>query len=142
MTLCHNTVNILGIPIAAVNMAQAASQIEAWIHNNQKAYITVTGVHGIMESQYDAEVKRIHKEAAMCVPDGMPTVWIGKIYGHKDMDRVYGPDLMLEIMSRSILKGYTHFFYGGKAGVTELIKKPFCHSFPWIKNCRCFFASF
>jgi len=77
------TVSILGVPIAAVNLDQAASKIESWIRNQEKAYVTVTGIHGIMESQYDREIKLIHKNAAMCVPDGVPTVWIGKYYGQK-----------------------------------------------------------
>jgi N-acetylglucosaminyldiphosphoundecaprenol N-acetyl-beta-D-mannosaminyltransferase len=117
------TVNILGIPIAAVSMNQAADQIEEWILHGQQAYVTVTGVHGIMESQYDDAIRKIHQDAGMCVPDGMPTVWIGKAYGHKNMTRVYGPDLMLEMIKRSFLKGYTHFFFGGKDGVPELLRE-------------------
>lgn len=126
-------VNILGVPIAAVNMDQALTQIEEWIENNQKAYVTVTGVHGIMESQYDGRVKHFHQKAGMCAPDGMPTVWIGKLYGHREMDRVYGPGLMIEIMRRSVEKEYTHFFYGGKKGVSDLLKERLFSQFPGLK---------
>jgi N-acetylglucosaminyldiphosphoundecaprenol N-acetyl-beta-D-mannosaminyltransferase len=127
------TVNILGVPIAAVNMQEAIARMEAWIRVGQKAYVTVTGVHGIMESQYTEEIRRIHQCAGMCVPDGMPTVWIGKCYGHKNMTRVYGPDLMLEMMKRSIEKGYTHFFFGGKDGVAELLRDRLIARFPGLK---------
>ena len=127
------TVNILGVPIAAVNMAQAAELIEEWIQNGRKKYVAVTGVHGIMESQYTEEIKRIHQCAGMCVPDGMPTVWIGKYYGHKSMARVYGPDLMLEMMERSIERGYTHFLFGGKEGVPELLRDRLVARFPGLK---------
>lgn len=126
------TVNILGVPIAAVNMHNVTAQIEEWIQDDKKIYITVTGVHGIMESQYNDEVKRIHQVASMCVPDGMPTVWVGKLYGHRNMSRVYGPDLMLEIMSRSVKKGYTHFFYGGNEGVPQLLKDRLIARFPGL----------
>ena len=127
------TVNILAVPIAAVNIEQAATHIEEWIRNGQKEYVTVTGIHGIMESQYDEEVKRIHQAAGMCVPDGMPTVWIGKLHGYKNMSRVYGPDLMLEMMRLSEEKKYTHFFYGGKKGVPELLKARLISQFPGLK---------
>jgi N-acetylglucosaminyldiphosphoundecaprenol N-acetyl-beta-D-mannosaminyltransferase len=116
------TVNILGVPIAAVNMDQAANRIEDWIEAGLQTYITVTGVHGVMESQNDPEVRRIHTNAGMCVPDGMPTVWVGRMLGYKNMKRVYGPDFMIELMRRSVAKGYTHFLYGGKEGVPELLK--------------------
>ena len=127
------TVNILGVPIAAVNIDEAAAQIEEWIRSGQKMYVTVTGVHGIMESQYEKQVKRIHQSAGMCVPDGMPTVWVGRLYGYRGMDRVYGPDLMLEMMKRSLTKGYTHFFYGGKKGVPELLRNRLLAKFPGLK---------
>ena len=127
------TVDILGVPIAAVNMKQAVATIEECILNNHKAYVTVTGVHGIMESQYDKELRNIHRNARLCVPDGMPTVWIGKLKGHRNMTRVYGPDLMLEIMKRSIIKGYNHFFYGGKQGVPELLRDRLANRFPGLK---------
>jgi N-acetylglucosaminyldiphosphoundecaprenol N-acetyl-beta-D-mannosaminyltransferase len=35
------------------------------------------------------------------------------------MDRVYGPDLMLEVCRLSEERGYTHFFYGGNEGIAE-----------------------
>ena len=127
------TVNILGVPIAAVNLEQAAAEIEGWIRRDQKTFITVTGVHGIMESQREEQVKRIHQAAGMCVPDGMPTVWVGRLYGYRGMDRVYGPDLMLEMMKRSLTKGYTHFFYGGKEGVPELLRNRLLAKFPGLK---------
>jgi len=114
-------------------MNQAITQIEEWIRNGKKAYVTVTGVHGIMESQYDESIKLIHQVAEMCLPDGMPTVWIGKLNGHKNMGRIYGPDLMLEIMRRSVPKRYTHFFYGGKEGVPELLRVRLTSRYPGLK---------
>ena len=128
-----NSVNILGVPIAAVNLKEAADRIEGWIRERRKTFVTVTGVHGIMESQYDEEVRRIHNIAGMCVPDGMPTVWIGRLYGHKKMSRVYGPDLMLEMMKRSADRGYAHFFYGGREGVSELLAERMAARFPGVQ---------
>jgi N-acetylglucosaminyldiphosphoundecaprenol N-acetyl-beta-D-mannosaminyltransferase len=49
----------------------------------------------------------------------MPTVWVGRLQGFRHMDRVYGPDLMLEVCRLSEERGYTHFFYGGKDGIAE-----------------------
>ncbi len=125
-------VDILGIPIAAINLNEAVEIVDSLVRNGERAFVTVTGVHGIMESQYDVEVKRAHRMAAMCVPDGMPTVWIGKLYGHRSMDRVYGPDLMLAIMERSLEKGYRHFLFGGKPGVPELLRDRLKARFPGL----------
>ncbi len=128
-----NTVNILGVPIAAIDLDQAAGQIDSWIAHGARRFVTVTGVHGIMESQRSPELKKIHQAAGMCVPDGMPTVWVGKLYGHRRMRRVYGPDLMLEVVRRSAQSGCTHFLYGGKPGVPERLQDRLQDQFPGLK---------
>lgn len=133
MLLNAETVDILDVPIAAVNLSQAIARIEKWIEEGKRTYVTLTGVHGIMESQDDPKIMRFHREAGMCLPDGMPTVWWGQLAGHKNMGRVYGPDLMLEVMEQSVSKGYTHFLYGGKEGVPELLQSRLKQKFPGIK---------
>jgi N-acetylglucosaminyldiphosphoundecaprenol N-acetyl-beta-D-mannosaminyltransferase len=55
-------------------------------------------------------------------PDGMPTVWLGRLQGFKGMRRVYGPDLMLRVCELSASRGYSHFFYGGQAGVAQELR--------------------
>jgi N-acetylglucosaminyldiphosphoundecaprenol N-acetyl-beta-D-mannosaminyltransferase len=127
------TVNVLGVPLAAVNLPEAADRIETWIDEGRQTYVTVTGVHGVMESQRDPAVKRMHQKAGMCVPDGMPMVWVGRLKGHRSMNRVYGPDLMLEICRRSVDRGYTHYFFGGEEGVPEQLRDRLLTRFPGLR---------
>ena len=75
-----------------------------------------------MESQSDPALRGILNRAFLCVPDGMPTVWVGRAQGHRQMRRVYGPDFMMEMCRRSHCSGYRHFLYGGAPGVAELLK--------------------
>ena len=126
-------VNVLGIPIAATDLAGAADRIEAWIRDGPRTYVTVTGVHGVMESRDDPALAAIHRSAGMCVPDGMPMVWVGKLYGHRKMGRVYGPDLMLEICRRSVDKGYAHYFYGARRGVAERLRECLETRYPGLR---------
>ena len=74
-----------------------------------------------MEAQDDPQFRKILNGAFLCTPDGMPMVWAGKLDGHKDMRRVYGPDLMLEVCAWSEASGAKHFFYGGADGVAGLL---------------------
>jgi N-acetylglucosaminyldiphosphoundecaprenol N-acetyl-beta-D-mannosaminyltransferase len=84
-----------------------------------KGYVCVTGVHGVMEARADPELRRILNSSFLCVPDGMPTVWVGRAQGHQSMRRVYGPDYMMAMCRSSLEHGYRHFFYGGAPGVAE-----------------------
>jgi len=72
-----------------------------------------------MEAQRDPDFRNILRDAFLVTPDGMPTVWMGRLQGHSQIDRVYGPDLMLEVCERSTPSGIRHFFYGGKPGVAD-----------------------
>jgi len=112
-------VNVLGVGVSAITIADALAQIDAWIATGVHRYVCVTGVHGVMESQRDAALRDIHNRAGLVTPDGMPLVWLSWLRGHRSVERVYGPDLMLACCRASVSKGYRHYLYGGAEGVPE-----------------------
>jgi UDP-N-acetyl-D-mannosaminuronic acid transferase (WecB/TagA/CpsF family) len=70
-------VKILSVPIATVNMNEAVARIEEWVRNGARTFVTVNGIRGVMESRDDEEVRLMHNAAGMCVPDTVPTIWVG-----------------------------------------------------------------
>lgn len=109
--------NVLGVGVSAIHMEQAVAIAEQCIRERSKGYICVTGVHGVMEAQSDPVLRGILNHSLMTTPDGMPTVWIGRLQGHSQMERVYGPDFMMALCARSSKTGCRHFLYGGNAGI-------------------------
>src|SRR6185436_9605327 len=85
--------NVLGVRISAVNLDLAAARIDSWVKSREPHYVCITGVHGVMESQDNPELKAIHNAAGMVTPDGMPMVWANRLAGNAHVRRVYGPDL-------------------------------------------------
>ena len=126
-------VNVLGIGLSVLNLDSALAAISAALANKIKGYICVTGVHGVMESQGDPALRGILNRAFLNTPDGMPMVWAGKLRGHREMNRVYGPDLMNLVCDWSRQKNYTHFFYGGADGVALELKRRLEEKFPGLK---------
>jgi N-acetylglucosaminyldiphosphoundecaprenol N-acetyl-beta-D-mannosaminyltransferase len=126
-------VNVLGVGVHALNMESALATMTAALDHKRKGYVCVTGVHGVSEAQRDESFRRILNRSLLCTPDGMPMVWVGRCSGHKDMARVYGPDLMLELLKLSEARGYRHFFYGGSNGVTEALKQRLSQRFPSLQ---------
>jgi len=127
--------NVLGVGVSAVDMAEAVLRSERLLKRDGKGYICVTGVHGIMEAQRDPALRVIHNRAFLCVPDGMPTVWIGRWQHHRNMRRVYGPDFMMEMCRHSVASGYRHFLYGGKPGVAEILRQRLEQRIPGLQIC-------
>lgn len=126
-------VNILGVGVHAINMQDALAVIESTIQSGAKGYVCVTGVHGVMEAQHDSAFCDTLNQSLLTTPDGMPTVWVGKAYGHTQMERVYGPDLMLRVCELSVTRGYTHFLYGGAPGVADELKAALERRYPGIQ---------
>lgn len=135
-------VNVLGVGISVLNLKTALEAIAEAVRERHKGYICVTGVHGVMEAQDAPEFKRILNHAFLCTPDGMPMVWAGKLAGHSEMRRVYGPDLMLDVCAWSETSGAKQFFYGGAEGVAELLAKRLKEKFPKLQIAGCFTPPF
>jgi N-acetylglucosaminyldiphosphoundecaprenol N-acetyl-beta-D-mannosaminyltransferase len=126
-------VNVLGVGISAINMDLALKAIAGAVERREKGYICVTGVHGVSEAQTDDGFREILNRAFLCTPDGMPLVWVGRWRGRKEMDRVYGPDLMLAVLELSEKTGYRHFFYGGANGAAAALRDQLGRRFPKLQ---------
>jgi len=124
--------SVLGVGVHALDMDEALRRCEQLLSAGGQGYVCVTGVHGVMEAQDDPELCTILNRGFLCVPDGMPTVWVGRLQGHKQMRRVYGPDFMLEMCRRSQERGYRHFLFGGAPGVAEQLKAKLESRMPWL----------
>jgi N-acetylglucosaminyldiphosphoundecaprenol N-acetyl-beta-D-mannosaminyltransferase len=126
-------VNILGVGVHALNLRSAVDVLRTTIANRTKGYVCVTGVHGVCEAQSDPAFRSILNHALLNTPDGMPIVWIGRNAGFREMDRVYGPDLLLEVCAASETAGWRHFFYGGGPGTAESLAAILQTRFPRLK---------
>ena len=126
-------VDVLGVEISAINMDMALAAVRNWVEHGERQYVCVTGVHGVMESQADAELRSIHNRSGLTTPDGMPMVWAGKRAGAAWMSRVYGPDLMLAVLAEAEQRGWSSFFYGAAPDVPALLVDRLTERFPGIK---------
>jgi N-acetylglucosaminyldiphosphoundecaprenol N-acetyl-beta-D-mannosaminyltransferase len=131
----HARADVLGIGVHALDMERAVVAIEQAVAKRARAYVCVTGMHGVMEAQRDPGLRETLNRAYLNVPDGMPTVWVGKLQGHRGMRRVFGPDLMAEVCRVSAERGYRQFFYGGGPGVADELAAALQARFPRLIVC-------
>ncbi len=129
-------VNILGVGISSLNLYTATQiSIKASLSSAFLGYVTVTGVHGVMESQKDRELQRVHNNSFLSTPDGMPMVWMGQWSGFDNMDRVYGPDLMLQVTETGLPLGLGHYYFGGKEEVVTTLREKIVSQFKGVNIC-------
>jgi N-acetylglucosaminyldiphosphoundecaprenol N-acetyl-beta-D-mannosaminyltransferase len=131
--MADGRVGVLGVGVWPVSIPVVLDIMDGWIRAGLPRYVCVTDVHCVMECQRDPELRRIYNEAGLVVPDGMPLVWLSRLAGHAEADRVYGPDLLLACCGHSLVRGYRHFFYGGASGVAELLAERLTQRYPGLR---------
>jgi len=123
---------VLGVGISAVNIEEACGEIETAIHERRREYVCVAPVATIVDCQRDREYKKIVNDAYITTPDGMPVVWLGRLQGHKNVARTYGPDLLLAVCGYGQSRGYRHYFYGSRPETCELLERKLKEKFPHL----------
>ena len=129
----YQRVDLLGVKISAINMGQAVTAIEHWIGEKQPHYVCVTPAHAVMDCYDHPGLRASYNASGMTTPDGMAVVWWLCRHGQRQVERVYGPDLMLAVCRRSLETGWRHFFYGGGPGVAEDLGRSLQTRFPGLQ---------
>jgi N-acetylglucosaminyldiphosphoundecaprenol N-acetyl-beta-D-mannosaminyltransferase len=124
---------ILGTRVDATSCDDAAARIVHWARAGESRYICACNVHMVMEA-HDAEgFQRIVNAADLVTPDGMPLVWVLRRLGLKDQNRVYGPDLTLNVCRAATEAGIPVGLYGGTQEVLDALQKSYRAQFPQLQ---------
>ncbi len=131
--MIHTRENILGLNVSALDMEMALELLDFWLSKSSPQYVCVTPAHSIMDAYNRPELRSIFNASGMTTPDGMAVVWLLRLKGHRHVQRVYGPDLLLAACKHGVGKGYRHYFYGGGPGVAEKLAKKISTQLPGLQ---------
>lgn len=126
-------IDILGVNVDSVTMAQAVAQVEGYMDEKKNVLIATANAEMIMRATHDTELKDILNEAALVVPDGAGTVWAAHHLGFEMPERVAGYDLAQELMRIAPSKKQKVFFFGSAPGVAEKAKAKAEELYPGIE---------
>ncbi len=121
--------NVLGVGISALTREEATQRVMGWVQRCEAAYVNVCTADTVLRCHDDPRLAAIVNGAGMATPDGMPLVWLGRWQG-LEVERVYGPDLMLSVCGRGLALGVRHYFYGGTDQVLSDLIRRFMVRFP------------
>jgi N-acetylglucosaminyldiphosphoundecaprenol N-acetyl-beta-D-mannosaminyltransferase len=125
--------NVLGVAVSAINMADALAALRGWVERRETHYVCVTPAHAVMACVDQPDLRLIYNQSGLTTPDGMPIVWLLRRAGFKQVERVYGPDLMLASCGALRQVGCRHYFYGGAPGVAEKLAARLSAQFPGLQ---------
>ncbi len=129
----NRTERILKTKVNILNLIITIDSIQNILNSNHPHYICCVPAHSIMECYDHPELLPAFNNSALNTPDGMAVVWLLKLMGHKEVGRVYGPDLLLSLCEQSLTTGYRHFFYGGRPAVLDDLQTNLKNQFPGLQ---------
>jgi len=125
--------NVLGTGISALNLATARTAVLAAVAERRKGYVCTADARVVNLAAGDPVFRARLNASLATTPDGMPLVWLGRWHGFRRVDRVYGPDLLLEICAATAGTDCTHFLYGGAPGVAVELRRRLTARFPGLR---------
>jgi N-acetylglucosaminyldiphosphoundecaprenol N-acetyl-beta-D-mannosaminyltransferase len=108
-----NRLKVLGFPLDLLDYAGVIDWIMGFAFCSESCYICFANVHMVMEAQDSEAFMGIVRNADLVVPDGMPLVWMMRLKGMTNQQRVYGPTLMLHVLKSAARENIPVGFYGG-----------------------------
>jgi exopolysaccharide biosynthesis WecB/TagA/CpsF family protein len=126
--------HVLGVRISAVDYDAAAEKILRAARNRQPFAVSALAVHGVMTGALDPVHRHRLNRIDLLVPDGQPVRWaLNWLYGVGLSDRVYGPNLMLELCRRAEGEGLPVYFFGSDGAMLRNLTERVRTRFPEIR---------
>jgi N-acetylglucosaminyldiphosphoundecaprenol N-acetyl-beta-D-mannosaminyltransferase len=112
-------VAVLGLPFDSLTSGEAVNAIERLIESGGTHQVATANLDFWLNSHLNPHLHRILASCSLVLPDGMPLVWISKLFGAPLPERVTGVDLVPQLAQLSARKGYRIFLLGGRPGVAN-----------------------
>ncbi len=129
----NKRIKILGTKVNCSNYKDILNIIDLQIKKKQSHFVCVAATHLLVEAQNNKILQKNINKSLVTTTDGMPLVWIAKLRGQKEANRVYGPDLMLKLCALAAKKQYKIFLLGGANGQGQILKTKLLNKFPNLK---------
>jgi N-acetylglucosaminyldiphosphoundecaprenol N-acetyl-beta-D-mannosaminyltransferase len=125
-------IDVIGLPVAATNYAEAINWIFERARKADKAYaVEAANTHVAAMARHDSSFGEVMSKFDLICPDGMPLIWsINRVLKKRNQailnDRVYGPTLMLKTIEASESQAdLKHFFLGGAQSTLDKLTERF-----------------
>jgi N-acetylglucosaminyldiphosphoundecaprenol N-acetyl-beta-D-mannosaminyltransferase len=128
------SMDVLGIRLDLVQIPEVIKSISGWIEErNWGNYIVLSNANDVVTARRNVKVRNATNSSSLTVADGISLVLLSRLRGHPLKKRVYGPDLMLELLKSAEMKGCSNFFYGTTQITLDLLIDNLRVKFPRLK---------
>jgi N-acetylglucosaminyldiphosphoundecaprenol N-acetyl-beta-D-mannosaminyltransferase len=126
--------NLLGVYVNAIDYEAAVAKIIAAAKDHTGMAVSAVAVHGVMTGVLDPVHRYRLNHFDLLMPDGQPVRWaLNWLHGCRLHDRVYGPQLMMDICARAQDANLPIYLYGSQPAVLQALTANLQRAFPKLK---------
>jgi N-acetylglucosaminyldiphosphoundecaprenol N-acetyl-beta-D-mannosaminyltransferase len=120
MTEPGSRLSIGGVLIDFLEPAAAARHVAS---GEARGAVHLCNAYTLALAAESAELASTLDTAALNLPDGTPLAWIARRQGIHGCTRVYGPDLMCDVLELGQNTGLGHYLYGSTPDVLDALER-------------------
>lgn len=124
------TIDIIGSPVTTALFNKQIETILKWASTRMSKIVCVANVHMLIEAHWHPEFRAILKNADLVTPDGMPLVWMMRLMGEANQNRVAGMDILLALCQLAPMRNVSIFFLGSETTILEKMRQKLERDFP------------
>ncbi|MBF2075318.1 MAG: WecB/TagA/CpsF family glycosyltransferase [Synechococcales cyanobacterium C42_A2020_086] len=125
--------SVIGFPVTALPFDAQIDLVLTWASQRLSKVVCVANVHMLMEAHSDSTFGTVLKRADLVTPDGMPLVWLMKLMGASNQDRVAGMDILIALCERLSTQNVSVFFLGSQPEILERMRARLNREFPQLQ---------
>jgi N-acetylglucosaminyldiphosphoundecaprenol N-acetyl-beta-D-mannosaminyltransferase len=126
-------VDILGVPIDRVNMADAVRRIRRFMVEDRPHMIVTADSAGVVIAQHDPELLSIMRAADLITPDSAGILLAAKLLGNPLKERVCGIDLAQKLCEVCAETELSVFLLGAAPGVADAAATNLVGKYPGLR---------
>ncbi len=126
--------NILGVNVNAIDYQAATQRVVRAAMDQRGLSVTALAVHGVMSGVCDRQHQYRLNQFDLVCPDGQPVRWaLNCLYGCQLIDRVYGPNLTIEICQSAAEAKLPIYLFGATDDMLIALRENLMERFPSLE---------
>ena len=115
--------DVLRVPVDVVSWSEAVDCIFGWALRRESRTVCICNVHSVITARRTPAHANAISSADLVTPDGAPVAWMLRRKGHRDQERINGPDLMWTCCRKASMLGTEMLLYGGTPATLQRLER-------------------
>lgn len=126
-------VDVCGVGVSVTDYAAATRAVMTAARERRSFGVTALATHGLVTAARQPSFNAALARLDLVTPDGQPVRWaMNALWGTRLAERVYGPDLTVEVCAAAARDGVGVYLFGSTAATLEAMTAELRRRFPSI----------